>query len=80
MDETGTVKDYSGNDIHAETSAYVSAAANKENQAGRSLYFDGRSHVKQTKLSLSKDNTAWLSAQLNATKKLTISFWMNAAF
>ena len=80
MDETGTVKDYSGNDIHAETSAYVSAAANKENQAGRSLYFDGRSHVKQTKLSLSDDNTAWLSAQLNATKKLTISFWMNAAF
>lgn len=80
MDETGTVKDYSGNDIHAETSAYVSAAANKENQADRSLYFDGRSHVKQTKLSLSKDNTAWLSAQLNATKKLTISFWMNAAF
>jgi len=80
MDETGTVKDYSGNDINAETSAYVSAAANKENQADRSLYFDGRSHVKQTKLSLSKDNTAWLSAQLNATKKLTISFWMNAAF
>lgn len=80
MDETGTVKDYSGNDINAETSAYVSATANKENQADRSLYFDGRSHVKQTKLSLSKDNTAWLSAQLNATKKLTISFWMNAAF
>ena len=80
MDETGRVKDYSGNNIHAETSAYVSAAANKENQADRSLYFDGRSHVKQTKLSLSDDNTAWLSAQLNATKKVTISFWMNAAF
>lgn len=80
MDETGTVKDYSGNEINAETTSYVSTAVNKENQAGRSLYFDGRSHVKQTKLSLSEDNTAWLSAQLNATKKLTISFWMNAAF
>ena len=80
MDETGTVKDYSGNGIDAVTTDYVTSAANKESQENRALYFDGRSHVEQTKLTLSEDNTAWLSSQINATGKMTISFWMNADF
>ena len=80
MDETGTVKDYSGNGIDAEATDYVTKTANKSAQENRALYFDGRSHVEQTKLSLSKENTAWLSAQINATGKMTVSFWMNADF
>ena len=80
MDETGIVKDYSGNGIDAEATDYVTKTANKSAQENRALYFDGRSHVEQTKLSLSKENTAWLSAQINATGKMTVSFWMNADF
>lgn len=80
MDELGTVKDYSGNGINAAASAFVANAINKAEQSNRALYFDGRSHVNQTKVTLSDDNTAWLSKQINATGKMTISFWMNADF
>lgn len=80
MDETGTVKDHSGNHIDAVSTAYVASTANQDGQESRALSFKGMSNVKQTALTMSDENTAWLSAQLNATQKMTISFWMNADF
>lgn len=80
MDQTGTVIDSSGNQKDAIATPWVTTAGADESQTdATSLYFDGRVQVKPTKVSLSDDDTAWLSAQINNTKKFTISFWMNAA-
>lgn len=80
MDQTGTVLDYSGNHIDAIATAHVASAANREGGQGCALAFDGRSQVKQTALTLNGEDTAWLSAQLGATGRMTVSFWMRAGF
>ena len=80
MDEGGSVKDSSVNKRDAIATKAVRAAKNQENQENRALYFNGLSYVDPSKVTLSDADTAWLSTQINGTQKLTISFWMNAAF
>ena len=80
MDSVGTVRDYSGNGMDAVTTAHVTPTANREGQKEGALSFHGFSQTKQTALTVSDENTAWLSAQLNATGKMTVSFWMRADF
>lgn len=80
MDEVGNVKDSSVNQRDAIATKAVRGARNHENQENRALYFNGLSYVDPSKVTLSDADTAWLSTQINGTQKLTISFWMNAAF
>ena len=80
MDSLETVRDYSHHSIGAHAGDDVTLTANREGKADSALAFDGRSQVNQTALTMSAENTAWLSAQLNATGKMTISFWMQADF
>lgn len=80
MDETGTVKDISGNGRDAVATSAVRSVKNKENQENCALYFNGLSYVNPSKITLSDTDTAWLSTQINGTQKLTISFWMNANY
>lgn len=80
MDRLETVWDYSLNSIDATATDYVTLAANREGQKDAALSFDGRSQAKQTALTMSEENTARLSSRLNATKKMTIAFWMKADF
>lgn len=80
MDRLETVWDYSLNSIDATATDYVTLSSNREGQKDAALYFDGRSQVKQTALTMSDENTAQLSSHLNATKKMTIAFWMKADF
>lgn len=80
MDEVGNVKDSSVNQRDAIATKAVRGARNQENQENRALYFNGLSYVDPSKVTLSDADTAWLSTQIKGTQKLTISFWMNAAF
>ena len=80
MDRLETVWDYSLNGMDAIATDYVTLTQNREGQKESALAFDGFSQVKQTALTMNDENTAWLSAQLNATGKMTIAFWMKADF
>ena len=80
MDRLEIVWDYSLNSIDALATDYVTLSSNREGQKDAALYFDGRSQVKQTALTMSDENTAQLSSHLNATKKMTVAFWMKADF
>lgn len=80
MDRLGSVRDYSFNGMDAMATDDVTLIENREGQKESALAFDGFSQVKQTALTMSDENTAWLSAQLNATCKMTIAFWMKADF
>lgn len=76
MDNAGTIVDLSGNGIDGIASN-VTATTNYDNAENSALYFDGRYQSTPSKVTLAADDTAWLSAQINGTKKMTISFWMN---
>lgn len=76
MDSVGTIVDLSGNGIDGIGSNLVSVA-NKNDAENSALYFDGRVQASPSKVTLDGEDTAWLSAQINGTKKLTIGFWMN---
>lgn len=78
MDGTGVLNDVSGNGIDAIATQWVTEANNRDGQEARALSFDGHQFTKPAKATLSDEDTAWLSAQLNATGKLTVSFWMKA--
>ena len=78
MNDTGDVCDVSGSGRDGIATRWVVAASNREGQSGMALAFDGHQFTKPSKISLNAEDTAWLSAQLNGTGKLTISFWMKA--
>ena len=80
MDSLNTVCDHSHNGIDAIATDDIKLATNREGKADSALAFDGRSQINRTALTMNAENTAWLSAQLNATGKLTVSFWMRADF
>ena len=78
MNDIGSIYDVSGSGKDAIATCWVSSSDNREGQAGMALAFDGHQFTKPAKISISADDTAWLSSQLNGTGKLTISFWMKA--
>ena len=78
MDGAGILSDVSGNGIDAITTPWVTETKNRDGQEARALCFDGHQFTRPAKVTLSDEDTAWLSAQLNGTGKLTISFWMKA--
>ena len=70
--------DESGNGIHGVKTPWVAGGENAAGAAGQALFFDGYRFTEPAKVTPTGADTAWLGAQLNATGKVTVSFWMKA--
>ena len=78
MDGADSLSDVSGNGIDGIATPWVTGATDRDGRENGALRFDGYQFTRPAKVTLSKENIAWLSAQLNGTGKLTVSFRMKA--